>query len=240
MFIDNSRLKLLLEQKRNSIGISGLYRDILTFVISMISLGLAFYSTPITFGIVYIAIIVLSTSAVLLTILSFIKDYKNRYSHNELYKDISALDKLAHPFNIIVIQNKAKNKVLTTYDKRWNMWLFLYKKASSNNQGASFYNKELSFIKEHLASLFNISIDSISGSYALQEFTEKYSVSDKCDKTYDHRFYKISIDNLPEDNDTFEIDGTKYKWWNINDLEIDAKTVENNSEIVAKIKNEVL
>ena len=88
--------------------------------------------------------------------------------------------------------------------------------------------------------LFNIPEDRINTSLRLTDYTRKYSVSDKIDKVYFHRYFKVTADDLNTDNDEFEINGTKYRWWSISDLEIDPKSVQYNSEIIATVKNEVL
>ena len=91
----------------------------------------------------------------------------------------------------------------------------------------------------YLSELLHTSEQSIDCEMALRKTIEKYSVSDKVNKTYDHRFFKVTGEKLPKDDD-FEIAGIKFRWWNISDLEVEPKTVENNSEIVAAVKNEVL
>lgn len=95
------------------------------------------------------------------------------------------------------------------------------------------------YVTGYLSELLQISEDVIHCEMSLRKTVEKYSVSDKVNKTYDHRFFKVAVDNLREDDD-FEIAGVKFKWWNMADLETDPKTVKNNAEIVATVKNEVL
>jgi hypothetical protein len=48
----------------------------------------------------------------------------------------------------------------------------------------------------------------------------------------------LNSDDFPQ-TEEFEINGSKYKWWRIEDLELDPKTIESNAEIVAAIKNEL-
>ena len=62
--------------------------------------------------------------------------------------------------------------------------------------------------------------------------------SDNIEKVYYHRYFVINSDDFPQ-TEEFEINGSKYKWWRIEDLELDPKTIESNAEIVAAIKNEL-
>ena len=145
----------------------------------------------------------------------------------------------AHPFDLMIIQNSDKSRVLTIFDNRWGMFLFPYRKMTVIDQGPEADQKELSYVTGCLAELLRTPIDSIHAEMSLRAFTEKYSVSDKVRKLYDHRFFKVSVDNLNEE-EQFELAGTKFKWWRISDLEADPDTIAHNSEIVAMVKNEVL
>ena len=93
-------------------------------------------------------------------------------------------------------------------------------------------------VQEYLHVTFKLPEDS-ECSLRLRQYTRKYSVSDKVNKVYYHRFFRIMTDKLP-DTEEFEINGNKCRWWNISDLEVDPKTQKNNAEIIAAVKNEVL
>ena len=73
---------------------------------------------------------------------------------------------------------------------------------------------------------------------ALTKTERKQSKSDNIEKVYYHRYFVINSDDFPQ-TEEFEINGSKYKWWRIEDLELDPKTIESNAEIVAAIKNEL-
>lgn len=140
----------------------------------------------------------------------------------------------------MIIQNKDNNKILTTYDKRWDMWLFPYKKGTSSGEGTKSDNDELQVTVKYLSETFHIDEIRVHCNLSLTQCTRKHSESDKLFKVYYHRFFKVSVEGLPTDKDEFEIDGIRYRWWSMQDLEIDPKTRLNNSEIVATVKNEVL
>jgi hypothetical protein len=138
----------------------------------------------------------------------------------------------AHPFDLMIIQNSDKSRVLTIFDSRWGMFLFPYRKMTVIDQGPEADQKELSYVTGCLAELLRTPAHSIHAEMSLRALTEKYSVSDKVSRLYDHRFFKVSVDNLNEE-EQFELAGTKFKWWRISDLEADSDTIAHNSEIVA-------
>lgn len=236
--INKQDLKLLLEKRRDSI-VKIHKQQIITNllgVITVVSACLQFADNQKYF----ILFLIFGTLWIILTILNLLHNYNNKYSHEKLLNDIEGLGINEHQFNIMVIQNKSNGKVLTTKDKRCDMWLFPYKKSVSGKLGTKADQEENLSIKEYLSVLFNIPEDRINTSLRLTDYTRKYSVSDKIDKVYFHRYFKVTADDLNTDNDEFEINGTKYRWWSISDLEIDPKSVQYNSEIIATVKNEVL
>lgn len=173
-----------------------------------------------------------------MTVSAMISGMKNNYSHAQLFKDIEGISLNEHPFNLMVIQHPQNRKILTVYDQRWDMWMLPYKKALSSEEGTRADNKETNLVQEYLQVTFNLPEDS-ECSLKLRQYTRKYSVSDKVNKVYYHRFFRIMTDKLP-DTEEFEINGNKCRWWNISDLEADPKTQKNNAEIIAAVKNEVL
>ena len=63
----------------------------------------------------------------------------------------------------------------------------------------------------------------------------KYSVSDKIYKIYNHKLYKVQIDDIPDN-----LSGDKYKWMSIEDLESDEAIMEKNDDIIAFVKTKCL
>jgi hypothetical protein len=165
--------------------------------------------------------------------------FKNKYDHKKLFSDIESLDMEGHPFDLLVIQNKNKSKVLTVFDKRLQMNLFPYKRMTYTDSGSRVDEKEEEDLKNYLADIFQVDVEAISIATALRRYVEKYSVSDKTNKNYDMRFLVVSIEGISE-VDEFEVNGHNYKWMYMSDLEVDPLTVKYNSEVFAIVKNEVL
>ena len=62
-----------------------------------------------------------------------------------------------------------------------------------------------------------------------------YSVSDKVYKIYNHKLYKVQIDDIPD-----SLPDDKYKWMSIEDLELDEAIMEKNDDIIAFVKTKCL
>ena len=67
---------------------------------------------------------------------------------------------------------------------------------------------------------------------------QKYSESAKKEKIFSHKFYLAVIDEFPEDTmeDSFEIDGRKYYWKSIPELEQDEVAMKKNSDVIGYVK----
>lgn len=68
----------------------------------------------------------------------------------------------------------------------------------------------------------------IKGAYEFEKVHEKFSVSSQENKCYRHGFYKYIISNFPENlkKDCFEIDGKKFYWMSIAEMECDSRIME--------------
>lgn len=233
--INKKDLQNLLEKKRDSI-VKVSATEIFINTLGTISLGASLSQIEDRFW----SNILLCCLASWLIVAFFLmcKAVKNRYSHDQLFADIVGIGLNEHIFNLMIVQNN-QNKVLTVYDERWKMWLFPYKKALTQEEGTEAELLETSKVRDYFSSLIKVDRDKIKCCLKYQEYTNKYSVSDKIQKIYYHRFFEITSENLP-DTEEFEISGHKFRWWYINDLEVDEQTKKYNAEIVATVKNKIL
>ena len=240
--IDKKDLQLLLERKRDSIVHSLSLKQIAADVIALLSIGSScvqwFNTGNSMYGILFAMVVAAGSFWFFVTVSAIFSGWKNKYSHEQLFADIEGISRNEHPFSLMIIQHPKNRKILTVYDRRWDMWLLPYKKAASSEEGTRADNREKDLVQEYLQATFNIPNDS-ECSLKLRQYTRKYSVSDKVDKIYYHRFFRIMTDKLP-DTEEFEINGNKCSWWTMSDLEVDPKTQKNNAEIIATVKNEVL
>lgn len=132
------------------------------------------------------------------------------------------------PFSLLAIVNH-EGKFLQKYDKRWSCWLFPYFKTQQDNKEVS--DKELSDILKRKEFT----------TYVAEAIHCKYSVSDKEYKIYNHKLYSYKLRSEPEHmtGNEFVIDGAKYSWMSIEQMENDSEIISKNSDIVNFVKKKV-
>lgn len=166
------------------------------------------------------------------SIVDIISSKKNNYTYEDLLSDINKLNEIAHNHSIVLIKDSFQrfpNRFLVYEDKRWGCKLFLNYKENPNNE---------EFIKNHLSGDLKIELDDINLSYLGQRIHEKYSESAKEEKVYCHKFYIANINQFPDKitKDSFEIDGKKYRWMTITELEMDEEVQKKNRDILEFVK----
>lgn len=141
-----------------------------------------------------------------------------------------------HPHSIVLIKdtfNPYSNRYLLYYDSRWKCKLFLnYSTVSSD------VSQDVENIAKHLQMDLKISEHSIKGVFEFEKVHEKYSVSAQERKCYRHRFYRYEISRFPSEikKDSFKIDGKKFYWMSIAEMENDKRIMEVNDDIVKMVK----
>lgn len=234
ILIDETKLNLLLEQKKQFIGRKVAWDSILSAVSFLISVLFASYDK-----VMLIPGVVLKTVFVLLGIGFTAKSLydlalglKNNYGFEDLLADINKLNEIAHNHSIVIIKDSFlpfSNRYLVYDDRRWNCLLFPNYKDNPNNE---------EFIRSHISSELKVDVSKIRLSYVASRIHEKYSESAKCNKMYSHKFYLAQIDGFPDTmkQDSFECDGKLYFWKNITELELDDNVRKKNSDIVGFVK----
>lgn len=153
-----------------------------------------------------------------------------------LYKDIENLDEVLHKFSLIAIKddfNDFANKILLYYDNSWQCW-FLFSFHTSEYQ-----NEES--ILQRLSNKLKIDKSLMKVNYISDRLQAKYSEKDHVNKVYQHSLYQGVIAKFPEimKNDEFEIEGTKYKWWTIEEMEADENIMKKNGDVVSFVKEKI-
>lgn len=223
-----------MKKKKQFIGKNVVWDSSLSAISFLLSVILATYED--FFG---IPGIVLKTLFVILglfftgkSIVDIISSKKNNYTYEDLLSDINKLNEIAHNHSIVLIKDSFQrfpNRFLVYEDKRWECKLFLNYKENPNNE---------EFIKNHLSGDLKIELDDINMSYLGQRIHEKYSESAKEEKVYCHKFYIANISQFPDKitKDSFEIDGKKYRWMTITELEMDEEVQKKNRDILEFVK----
>lgn len=239
MLIDKLKLNLLLEKKRDYIKKSVDGVDVvITAVIYIISLLCSDFKS--VFGIdkeviatvAYIlAFIILVYGARRIYISS-----KYKYNHNILLNDIENLDEVLHKFSIVALKddfNDHSNRFLLYYDDAWKCWFFFNFKTSEAQ------NEEN--LAQRLSNMLKIDVADIRIKYITDRIQPKFSERDQVNKVYQHSLYQAQIfkfgDILKEDE--FEIEGVRFKWFTIADMEKNERIKSINSDVVAYVKEKI-
>lgn len=140
-----------------------------------------------------------------------------------------------HPFSIVAIKDtfrESPNRFLLYYDTRWQCDFFLNYRTQNNE------SKNVEFIKRRLSEQLKVGIEKIRLEYRTEDICTKYSVSDKCEKIYDHRIYQATLAEFPENMkaDRFTIDGISYRWTTTQDMEKDPNIRAKNADVVKLIE----
>lgn len=234
LLIDDVKLNLLLTQKKQYIGKAVVWDSVLSSVSLLISVWLAtfrdYFGVPGTALKVFFAIV--GVAFTIKAVLDVRKSQKDKYTYEDLLKDINKLNEITHNHSIAVIKdtyNEFSNRYLVYEDKKWDCDFFMNYKDNANNE---------EFIKSRLSSELKINKDDITLRYFGSDIREKFSETAKKNKLYNHKFYFAEIASFPEPmkSDTFEIDGKTYKWRCISDMEQDKKIQEKNMDILNVVK----
>lgn len=234
ILIDDVKLSLLLEKKKQFIGKTVAWDSFLSAFSFLISVLLASYEDFLGIpGVVLKTVfVILGLVFTIKSIVDIVNSKNNNYSYEDLFRDINMLNEIAHGHSIVIIKDsfeKYSNRLLVYEDKRWNCKFFLNYKQNINNED---------FIKSHLSSELKIELKDIDLSFLAQKIHEKYSESAKESKIYCHKFYLATIRKFPDNmtQNTFECDGRKYYWMTIAELEQDKEVQKKNSDVLNYVK----
>lgn len=234
LLIERKDLELLLEKKRNMIGKNISVDTFVAGISFFLSVMTASY--PVYFGIQGIVFKSVFLCISLLYMLKIVIDsvyvYRNKYNHMDLMKDIVGLDMIQHNHSLISIMRQSDNnkEFLVYYDERWDCKLFLNYKTQENNNEA--------YILNCISDNLGIGRDSLKCRYISSRVQEKYSVSHKENRIYNHRLYDVEISDMPEAfmEQDFVVNDRHYYWMTIADMEKDSNIIEKNIDVVDFVK----
>lgn len=238
MFIDEKDLKLLLEKKREQIGNKPGWELFLTGLLFFLPIIGTDFKKDIWIidGIVYKTVCIII--GIILTIIGLIRMIKNlvkkKYNHNILFNDIVKLEKPVKKYSLVAIKNtfaKFANKFLLYYDEQWDCKFFINFSTLATGNDKN--------IIEKLSNMLNIDKSLIETEYITKQVQVKYSTESETMNTYEHIVYKAVISEFTSTlkKKEFEIDGKKFYWMTIQEMEKDLRISEVNSDVVALIKS---
>lgn len=225
--IDSDDLDLLLERKREFIGVHCNWFDILNAISLIFS---AYYINVDKQD--YIGLII-KVSFFFLGLVNLVgvgiaayKKKKNNYTMEMLKKDIEDLDMKERNSSIIAITNPSNpRKYLVYYDLGWEFLAF-------PNYGTR-NNKNEDYIRDKLSRDFSVPVSNISVTLTGHGNEEKYSTPNGEIRAYKYSFYKGTITGIEEVN--FNVDGRKYRWMTAQEMLEEPGTKANNSYVVNRV-----
>ena len=238
MLIDNKDLELLLEKKRDVIGNKVTVDTIIAGISFLLSVFTATYQD--LFGIPGIVIKTVFCFIGILYCIKIAKDivemYRNKYDHETLMRDIKDLNLIQHNHSLVAIRDtfEKSNRFLVYYDERWDCKLFLnYKTVEQNNEDA---------IVDRISADLGVDRRKLSCHYVTSRVQEKYSVSHKENRIYNHRLYEVSLSKYPEKTktDDFVVNGIHYYWMSVEEMEQDDNIMQKNREVVDFVKEKII
>lgn len=238
--IESDKLKLILSENREYIGKSKYVGvdKVIAGVAFWIPIILTDFSKWSTIGLVIQIILVITGIVYMLYgIWEIYYTWKHPFNKEILYAQIEEANLMAeHPHSIVLIKdtfNVNSNRYLVYYDARWKCRLFL-----NYSTIISDFKADEDNIQKHLGMELKISENDIKGAFEFEKVHEKFSVSAQQRKCYRHRFYKYAINIFPETlkQDSFEIDGKKFYWMSIAEMENDKRIMEVNDDVVSMVK----
>lgn len=220
----------------NRVGVG--IEKIIAAIAFWIPMAISDFSKWKTIGlIVQIILVILGIAYTCYAIYYTYRAVRNPFNKDRLYEEIEEENLMKeHPHSIVLIKDTFHlndNRFLLYYDARWDCRLFLnYATVTSD------FELDQKNIAKHLQMELKVSQDNLEGTFAFEKVHEKYSVSAKENRCYRHRFYQFLIKEFNEEieQDSFEIDGKKFYWMSIAEMEQDKRIMEVNSDIVSMVK----
>ena len=125
-----------------------------------------------------------------------------------------------HEFSLLAIR-KPSGEYLQVFDSRWQCWLFPYTKSTDDNK-ANVDTFASNLLKRETVT-----------EYVTSAKHCKFSVSDQTYKIYNHKLYKVLVNDsfvIPENSES------ELRWMSIRELETDEEIMEKNDDVIAFVK----
>ena len=234
MVIDEKDLELVLEEKKELIGVKATWDSVISAISLLVSALFGNYTNigPVPGWTFKWGLMAIGVAFTIKCIMDIRKMVKHPYTHKDLLRDIENKKENTHDHSIVAIKdtfNEYPNRFLLYYDARWKCYLFPNFKDNADNE---------SFIKEGISNKLKVKADGIDMMFLTRKRQQKYSESHKENRTYLHSVYKATIKKFPaaERTDEFDVDGVKYRWMSIPEMESDDRIQKVNSDVVQLVK----
>ena len=148
-------------------------------------------------------------------------------------KEIEDLDMIQHNHSLVIIKesfNDNMKRFLLYYDEKWDCKLFLnYKTQERGDEAAIIAN----VVKE-----LKLNQKEVKCRYITSKLQEKYSVSHRENRIYNHRLYELQVNRFSEQEmvKDFVVNGKLFYWMSIEEMEKDDNIRNKNLEVVDFVK----
>jgi len=154
----------------------------------------------------------------------------------DFMNDIRELNLIQHNHSLIAIRDtfEKENRFLVYYDERWDCKLFLnYKTVDQNNEDV---------IIDRISADLDVDKRKVSCNYVTSRVQEKYSVSHQENRIYNHRLYEVTLSKYSEKmkKDSFVVNGKRYYWMSVTEMEKDENIMGKNREVVDFVKEKIV
>ncbi len=172
----------------------------------------------------------------LISLLGVMKNMRNKYTHQELLKEIQSLDLTPRKYSLVAIKDtfrKYPNRFLLYYDNGWGCpFLLNYKTRSKDNEKA---------LREALSHDLKVSEEGIQIKKVARQTYQKFSSESGTEKNYEHSLYQVEISDFPDalKADSFSIDGKDFAWMSIEDMKQDPQIQEKNLDVVRLLRESI-
>ena len=140
---------------------------------------------------------------------------------------------IQHNHSLVIIKesfNDNMKRFLLYYDEKWDCKLFLnYKTQERGDEAAIIAN----VVKE-----LKLNQKEVKCRYITSKLQEKYSVSHRENRIYNHRLYELQVNRFSEQEmeKDFVVNGKHYYWMSIEEMEKDDNIRNKNLEVVDFVK----
>lgn len=233
--LNETKLKALLEKRRKNIEKVAIPFDgffaVVTFLFSLLMAGKDSTVHPIVLAVFWVFFLLYAVWVIYRCISSIFK----KYTIENLYQDIMNTEERKREFILISVRcvSQHPNSFLLQYDVRWKCYLLPYCKVDLNLPEPIEEQ-----VARYLSSCLGIDIQKDKVRFLFDAEHTKYSVSDKVDKTYQHHFYGIELDEHADvKRKHFKRNGSKFRWFTIPQMDRNRGMKKKNGETINDLRD---
>lgn len=157
----------------------------------------------------------------------YAQSQKSKYGHERLLADIENLDRTEHRHSLVALKDTfaaVPSKYLLYYDEKWKCWFFFsYRTAQNDDSG---------HVRKALSEQLGVPEKLVKVKWVAERVQTKQSPTGV--KTYAHKLYSAKLSSFPESvkATTFTLNGTRYCWMTLQEMEKNPEIQKQNLDVV--------